>query len=139
MAEILGVGVTHYPPMLGKPEGYANLMRMILRSPRIAAAKKEPSSWPEAMQDEWAHEVERAREHQDRHRAAFGRVRKEIDEFAPDAVIMFGDDQYENFKEDIIPPFNVFCMDRFKARPFMNADNIWGADAITELSVPGAG
>jgi hypothetical protein len=139
MGEILGVGVTHYPPLLGKPESYANLMRMILRSPRIPAGMKEPSSWPPAMQEEWAHELERAREHQNRHRAAFARVRQAIDEFGPDAVIIFGDDQYENFKEDVIPPFNLFCMDRFRSLPFMNRENIWAAEPTTELTFPGAG
>ena len=139
MAEILAAGVTHYPPMLGTPETYANLLRAILRSPKIPAEKKDPSRWPAAMQDEWQHELERAREHRDRHRAAFARVRAEIDAFAPDAVILFGDDQYENFKEDVIPPFNVFCMDTFRARPFMNSENIWGADASTDLAFPGAG
>ena len=30
MAELLGVGITHYPPLLGQPASYANLLRMVL-------------------------------------------------------------------------------------------------------------
>ena len=139
MGEILGVGVTHYPPMLGKPERYADLLRAFLRSPRIPEHLKAPESWPEEMQEEWGRENARAFEHQEAHRRAFGRVRQAIDEFEPDAVIIFGDDQYENFKEDVIPPFNIFCMDRFEARPFANAENIWAADPDEVQSWPGAG
>ena len=139
MGEILGAGCTHYPPLMGKPETYANVLRGILRSPRIPEKQKQPSSWPQEMQDDWNHEVERAQEHQDRLRSAFARVRHAIDDFAPDAVIILGDDQYENFKEDIIPPFNVFCMDSFPTRPFVSPENIWRADEDTELVFPGAG
>ena len=132
MAEILGVGITHYPPLLGEPDTYANLLRMVLKSPHIPAEMKDPSAWPAAMQEQWASEIDAAQEHQARHQAAFTTVRKAIDDFAPDAVIVFGDDQYENFKEDVIPPFNMYCMDSFATAPFgflKGAPNIWNAPA----------
>ena len=139
MAEILGVGVTHYPPLLGEPDSYANLLRGILRSHLVPEALRTPDGWPEAMQAEWHDEHNQAVEHQARHRAAFDEIRRVIDDFAPDAVIVFGDDQYENFKEDVIVPFNVFCMDAFEATPFRNAENIWKAPADTTIEMPGAG
>src|SRR5581483_10068525 len=36
-----------------------------------------------------------------------------LDAFHPDFVVMFGDDQYENFKDDVLPPFCVYAADEF--------------------------
>ena len=145
MAEILGIGITHYPPLLGEPGAYANLLRLVLNSPHIPEEMKQPESWPHEMQQEWHDEVACASQHQHRHRHAFRQVRQAIDDFAPDAVIIFGDDQYENFNENIIPPFNIYCMDRFPARPFAmlsalkGGENIWNVDSEYTYDVPGAG
>jgi len=54
-----------------------------------------------------------------------------LDAFKPDIVLIWGDDQYENFKEDIIPPFCVLAYDQVDCRPFLNKDgsakpNAWG-------------
>ena len=35
----------------------------------------------------------------------------------PDVVLVWGDDQYENFKEDIIPAFCVMAYDEFECQP----------------------
>jgi Catalytic LigB subunit of aromatic ring-opening dioxygenase len=41
-------------------------------------------------------------------------------------IIMFGDDQYENFKEDIVPPFAVLAYDGHEIEPWKNrAWNPW--------------
>ncbi|MCZ6887441.1 MAG: extradiol ring-cleavage dioxygenase [Gammaproteobacteria bacterium] len=139
MAEILGVGITHYPPLMGEPDTYANLLRRIMTSPLVPEHLRSPEGWPEGMQEEWNDEHARAADHQARHKKALSEIRAEIDDFAPDAVIIFGDDQYENFKEDIIPPFNVFCMESFEATPYMNSANVWKAPVDTTLTMPGAG
>ena len=45
----------------------------------------------------------------------FRAVRKALDDFNPDLVLIWGDDQYENFREDIIPAFCVLGLDeRFR-------------------------
>ncbi|MBV1906333.1 MAG: hypothetical protein KUG75_09675 [Pseudomonadales bacterium] len=142
MAEILGVGITHYPPLLGYPKTYANLLRGISHSHLVPEDMRKPENWPKGMQEEWEDEAAQAEMHQLRHKTALKEVRKVIDDFAPDAILMFGDDQYENFKEDIIPPFNMYCMDEFPARPFTfinSVDNIWGVDPGHTFNVPGAG
>jgi len=142
MAEILGVGITHYPPLLGYPDTYANLLRAIMTSHLIPEEMKQPSNWPEGMQKEWEDESAQAHIHQERHKKALKEVRKAIDDFAPDTIIIFGDDQYENFKEDIIPPFNMYCMDEFPAQPFtfVNSNqNIWGVEPEDTFTIPGAG
>jgi hypothetical protein len=68
-------------------------------------------------------------------------LRKELDAFAPDFVVIWGDDQYENFTEEIIPPFCVLAAEAIECRPyarrtaFTPADNPWGdpADAVFHL------
>ena len=50
--------------------------------------------------------------------SAFRKIREEIDAFEPDFIVMWGDDQYENFKEDIIPPFCVLAYDEFDFKPY---------------------
>ena len=45
-----------------------------------------------------------------------------------------GDDQYENFREDIIPPFCVLAYNQMECKPFTNGDgsarrNMWGEPA----------
>ena len=39
MGEILGVGLTHYPPLMYRPKTYANLVRRVAIPPEM----KEPS------------------------------------------------------------------------------------------------
>ena len=50
--------------------------------------------------------------------AAMRTVRQHLDAFAPDLVVIFGDDQYENFIEDIVPPFCIYIVDQMASRPF---------------------
>lgn len=139
MGEVLGIGVTHYPPfMSGKPESYAGILKGIMRSPNVPDEMKDPANWPSGMQDEWNNELERAEEHQSQHREAFLKVRAAIDEFKPDAVFVFGDDQYENFKETIIPPFNIFCAPDFPSKPFRSEQNLWGIDPEEVVNYKGA-
>ena len=49
----------------------------------------------------------------------FRAIRKILDDFNPDFVLVWGDDQYENFKEDIVP---AFCLlgydDEFELQPW---------------------
>src|SRR5215469_14605302 len=59
----------------------------------------------------------RAREVYRRH---FAETRAALDEFKPDVVVMFGDDQYENFKEDVVPPFAVLAYDGHEIEPWKN-------------------
>ena len=74
----------------------------------------------------------------------FRRVRAKLDEFQPDAVVIWGDDQYENFHEEVVPAYCVYINDEFETQPWMrggglNAENnIWGEKKDWWLKVPGA-
>ena len=107
MAEILGLGCTHRPLMLRRDEDWTSMMRTALADPDMPAAAKNPAGWPVPLREELGNDwgaaaAGRAREVYRRH---FAEARRALDEFHPDVIVMFGDDQYENFKEDIVPPF----------------------------------
>src|ERR1700677_3738921 len=99
MGEILGLGISHYPGFSYSDQTMGARLTQTLSSPRVPEDLKDPANWPEAMRAEWGDDQGTA--FAARHRAEFREgaavVRQALDDFAPDAVIIFGDDQYENF------------------------------------------
>ncbi|HSH90784.1 MAG TPA: hypothetical protein VK996_12430 [Ramlibacter sp.] len=135
MAEILAIGCTHYPMLLWPDDRWTAFHQHHLDSPRIPEARKDPASWPLEMQKEWGDNGANALASAVRHRTwlvdRFRKLRKEIDDFNPDFVLIWGDDQYENFTEDLIPPFCVYIQDKFESRPYekdieRGYGNMWG-------------
>ncbi len=145
MAEIQGVGLTHYPGVWMPDEDMAVFLRRTLQSAKVPPALKDPKSWPAPMQAEWGDDGGKsaAPRHRERLAEGFRKLRKEIDAFNPDFVVIWGDDQYENFKEDIIPPFCVFILDEVACTPFAHTigtgirRNVWGEPADTVFKVKG--
>ena len=131
MGEILGVGITHYPPLLDNHENF-NLIPLYIKSPVIPEEMKNPENWPDAMQEEAANEMALTIQHRERMIENFRQVRRAIDDFNPDGIIIFGDDQYENFKEDCVTPFCIHIRDTIETQPFLNpllgigSNNVWG-------------
>ncbi len=136
MAEILGLGITHYPPLCGPDARMAGILARTLTDPAIPAADKDPANWPQAMRDEWSDDqgARAAAGHRAELRAGLARVRERLDAFKPDVVLMFGDDQYENFQEDVIPAFTVCAFDDLEMQPWAHAlgsamvlgrENVW--------------
>jgi len=143
MGEILGVGATHYPPGL-VPDEYKPwpLARMLQHDKRIPAEMKDPANWPEEMRKEWGDDegITSHKAHRERVLKAFQKIRDEIDAFNPDFILIWGDDQYENFKEDIIPPFCVLAYDEIEFQPFKRTrgrPNIWGEPEDKVFRSPG--
>lgn len=132
MAEILGLGITHYPPLAGPDANMARIVHRVMASPRTPPALRDPSGWPAAMRAEWDANADfsGAAAHRARLVAGFAQVRRALDDFAPDFVLIFGDDQYENFREDGVPSFCVFALDQITTPPHPN--NVWneGKDKI---------
>ncbi len=139
MGEVLGIGTTHYPPLIVGPEHYANSIKRALKSSVVPEEMKDPKTWPADMQNEWANELELAKIHEEQLISNMRKVRKIIDDFNPDAVIIWGDDQYENFKEDLIPPFNIQCSDEFYSRPLHFPKNVWDEPRDKLFTYKGAG
>jgi hypothetical protein len=64
------------------------------------------------------------------------KVRQTIDDFKPDFLVIWGDDQYENFTEDIIPPFCILAYDDIETKPWtMHAPGMPGAGNVWEEPV----
>lgn len=143
MGEILGLGLTHYPPLAGPDETMAGILHWTLEDPAIPEEAKQPSAWPEAMRREYGEDRGRtaAAEHRAALRAGFARCRAALEEFAPDVVVIWGDDQYENFREDVIPPYSVLAYEDFDERPWAHGGeehpNVWGEPADWSLRVRG--
>jgi hypothetical protein len=80
-----------------------------------------------------------------RHREALvtqmRKARRMLDDFAPDFVLIWGDDQYENFQEDIIPPFCILAYDTFTPMPWARTPfaraNIWDEPKDITISLQG--
>lgn len=114
MGELLGIGCPHGPQPQFTDESMANnYFRHNLQSEKTPARWKDPQNWPAAMRDEIGDDdaVTAARRHREAIIGGYREVRARIDAFNPDFIVMFGDDQYENFKEDLLPPFCVYASD----------------------------
>jgi len=148
MAEILGLGITHYPPLCSPDAQMAGILRRTLEDPSIPSAAKDPRNWPAAMRAEWSDDfgARAASAHREELVAGLSRIRSRLDEFKPDVVIIWGDDQYENFQEDLIPPFAICAYEDIDLRPWAHAttssamkgkSNVWHEDESTCIRLRG--
>lgn len=144
MAHFLGLGMTHYPLLAGTDEHMAGLLRWTLADQDIPSAEKDPANWPEAMREEWGEDEGRASAAG--HRAALvaglAKVRAALDEFQPDLVVVWGDDQYENFREEVVPPFCVLAYGDLEVPAFgylndRGNPNTWGMPDDTTVMLHG--
>ncbi|MGH8010899.1 MAG: extradiol ring-cleavage dioxygenase [Candidatus Binataceae bacterium] len=126
MGEILAVGLTHYPPLTGHDDHMTAILKRMLRNPALPEKYRQVEGWPAAMRAEWGADegTSTARRHRAQLLEWFNKVRIAIDEFKPDFILMWGDDQYENFKEDVIPPYCIYAYDTLEFSP--PPANVWG-------------
>lgn len=142
MGEILGLGITHYPGLAFKGN-LASRINLLLRDPALPDRLRSPENWPAPMRAQWADDEGWA--HSTTHReemiAEFRRARAELDAFAPDVVLIWGDDQYENFREDCVPPFAIAGYDRIELHPWRHArgrgPNAWDEPEDTTFVLRG--
>jgi hypothetical protein len=148
MAEVLGLGVTHYPPLSGTDDNLTRVFRGALADPLLPPELRDAANWPERARAEWSDDegVAAGRAHRAALLEGFRRTRAALDAFRPDVVLVWGDDQYENFREDIVPPFAVLAYDDLVVHPWRHADessnmkgkpNVWGEPEDTEWTVRG--
>ncbi|MFT3801989.1 MAG: hypothetical protein QM766_12305 [Burkholderiaceae bacterium] len=137
MAELLTLGITHYPPLTGPDKSMAGILKRMLANPNLPKALRTPDGWPSAMREEWGSDegAAAAARHRERLRGGLLRVRAALDEFRPDFVLIWGDDQYENFREDVVPPYCVCAYPSFSTHPHPN--NVWNEPPDKEIILPG--
>jgi hypothetical protein len=141
VAELLLLGVTHYPPLCGRDEDMAGIHRHLLADPAVPEAAKDPANWPTPQQQEWGDDEGRssAAAHRAQLVAGFDRARAALEAFDPDAVLIWGDDQYENFREDLIPPYALLAYGDLEAHPWVKRKlpNAWDEPADAAFKVKG--
>jgi hypothetical protein len=149
MADVLGLGITHYPPLCMPDARMSGIMRRQLDDPAVPASAKDPAGWPEAMRAEWSddHGERAAGVHREALVQRLARVRERLEAFRPDVVLIWGDDQYENFREDVIPAFTVCAYDDLELAPWAHAQgsalvaghaNVWGEGPDKRYRLRGA-
>src|SRR6201987_4301244 len=132
-ARFLGLGLTHYLLLAGTDEHMADLLGWPWPAPDIPAEAKDPANWSASMRAEWDADggVAAATHHRKLLVENLSRCRDALDDFAADVVVVWGDDQYENFREEVVPPFCVLAYDDVEVSPFElvtrhGSPNAWG-------------
>ncbi|MBI4587592.1 MAG: extradiol ring-cleavage dioxygenase [Candidatus Rokubacteria bacterium] len=141
MGELLLAGTTHYPLLLYTDDFMTSQMERHWKSGLVPEWWLDQRNWPKPMQEEYGPDGRNgpaaAAAHRERLVAGFRKVRDEIDAFDPDFILIWGDDQYENFHEDLVPPFSIYICDKFETQPYHKRRfkpdggeifNVWGED-----------
>ena len=71
-------------------------------------------------------------------------LRDALNEFKPDLVLIWGDDQFENYKKTCVPAFALGIFDELDVRPFgggkqvfQTTENVWNLAPETPLHIRG--
>ena len=97
MADVIGgIAMSHAPQLLMPPDKWSELPNRT-KGPFRPKPGIEAEITPAAMAENGA-----------RCRRAIGLLRAKLDEWRPDAILVFGDDQHENILDDNMPPFVVY-------------------------------
>ena len=143
MGEVLGLGLTHFPPLGWPDETMDRALQFALADPSVPDAVKAGEGWPDGMREEFDRDrVAAAADHRAALVAGCDHVRAALDEFAPDVVVIWGDDQYELFREDVVPAFCVVAADSLTFSPWRGSGgaaipNVWGEDRRHAVRAPG--
>jgi len=119
MGQILGLGITHYPGLSYKGN-LTRRIKLLLADPQLPERLRSPENWHPTMREQWS--TDEGWGHSEKHRNDmihyFRKARAELDAFQPDFVLLWGDDQYENYREDCVPPFSVLAYDSVDVQPW---------------------
>ena len=141
MGQLLGLGITHYPPLCYKGN-LSRRIKLLLADPLLPEPLRSPANWHPTMRDQWS--TDEGLSHSEQHRSDmihhFRKIRAELDAFEPDFVLLWGDDQYENYREDCVPPFSVLAYDSVDVQPWkghQRGENWWDEPADTTFTIKG--
>src|SRR3989304_2674484 len=124
MARVVGVFNTAHSPFLYMPPERWNEVR-------ASRALRE---------DVPLDDLETNKKKKERIEAAFATLRAKLAELAPDAVVIFGDDQYECFDFSNFPAFAVYVGEEFEGALSARGSSLFRRSANGEpRAVPGGG
>ena len=137
MGEILVAGITHYPPLAGSDESMDWILKRMLQNPHLPEEYRKPSGWPAGMREEWGNDegTSAASKHREHHLTWLRKVRASLDTFKPDFIVIWGDDQYENFREEIVPPYCINAHEVYEFGP--PPKNIWNEPPEKKFRIKG--
>lgn len=140
MGEILGLGVTHQPT-LSDEDFTPGSFRRTLADPELPAHLRTPDGWPALLREEWSDDEGKAAGviHQEAVETEYKKITAALEEFNPDFIIVWGDDQYERFRENCVPAFCVIAADSFDIKPWedQRKPNLWGEAEDHTVTIPG--
>ncbi len=106
MAEIiLGLGASHGPPVTMPASQWPLLREKDIHDKRMDYNALLKTAKPN-IDEEWTEERMQARS--DKAQAALGTLREELLKAAPDVIVIVGDDQNEQFGDQVMPAFCVY-------------------------------
>src|SRR5262249_33025300 len=76
-----------------------------------------------------------ARRHREKHLVWLRKVRAALDAFHPDFIVIWGDDQYENFREEIVPAYCINAFEVFEFGP--PPKNVWNEPPDKKFRIKG--
>jgi hypothetical protein len=143
MGEVLGIGMSHAPHLQFTDANMANIVRRLMTSDQTPEKMRDPKNWPAGMREEWGEDegLASAGKHRAEQVRGLRAVREALDAFDPDFVLIWGDDQYENFREDLLTPFCVYVMNEIdsplfkKSKGLGAAKNVWDEPADKVIRV----
>lgn len=138
MADILAIGMTHFPALAVPDDAMmTSFIPMMLKNPNLPPEMQDPANWPEAMRAEWGDDAGRSKAADHRIELAgwMRKCRQALDDFAPDFILIWGDDQYENFLEDVVPAYCICAHPQFSYHPPRNS--FWNEPDGTTFTLPG--
>lgn len=143
MGAILGVGLTDNPVVSRQDELWTFSLKHALDSDMIPEERKHPGTWPTEMREPWERDrgESLARTVRKSQADEFTRVRKAIDDFAPDAVIVVSKDHRESLDPYVMAPYWISAGDRVSIRPWAGLDqtpSIFGHPSDTTIEIPGS-
>lgn len=132
MAEILGIGCSHAPMILNPPEEWGRMRERIYA--RIPNYQPPPELLADRGDDNG---LSADRRNQARIVNAFRTLHDRLHAWAPDVVMVIGDDQAENFLSDNLPVFALYTGTDVEAHPFhrpLAHVNLWGGAPEAKFS-----
>lgn len=139
MGEVLGIGLSHYPGPLVPGKYWARMLERNVKIGRVAQPVfDDKRAWPAPMRAEWGTDEGAAsgERHERRLLDGYRRMRAELDAFAPDLVLIWGDDQYENYKRECVPPFCVGIFDTVACKPYGDGRRLFATDESAWHAAP---
>jgi hypothetical protein len=145
MGRILCAGMTEYPYVRYKPDELMNSTWQNALRQSSRCSLEDRSTWPEPMRAEYGEDdgAAAARTHREELIEGFRTIRRALDDFEPEVVMVVSEDHLENFRRTI-PKFAVYGAAEYVIAPywshsrFLPTPNVWDEPPEHTFTLHGA-